>query len=112
MTKWHQQSPIYLQLQEELANAILEKRLTEGDLLPSIRQLSSTHQLNPQTVSKAYQGLVESGLVEKQRGIGMIVAKDACAQLLALQKDDFINNQWPKIAQKIKQLGLTIEDLL
>jgi GntR family transcriptional regulator len=112
MTQWHQQSPIYLQLQEELANAILEKRLAEGDLLPSIRQLSADYQLNPQTISKAYQGLVDEGVVIKQRGIGMIVAEGASETLMTKQKNDFLNHQWPKIAKKIQQLGLSIEELL
>lgn len=112
MTKWNQQSPIYLQLQEELVNAILEQRLAEGDLLPSIRQLSAEYQLNPQTISKAYQGLVDDGIVIKQRGIGMVVAEGALHALTTKQKDDFLNHQWPKIAKKIKQLGLTIEELL
>ena len=112
MKKWHQQSPIHLQLQEELANAILEKRLVEGDLLPSIRQLSAEYQLNPQTISKAYQGLVDDGIVLKQRGIGMVVAPGAVENLLTQQKDHFLNHQWPKVAKKIKQLGLTLEELL
>ena len=112
MKTWHQQSPIYLQLQEELANAILEKRLVEGDLLPSIRQLSAEYQLNPQTISKAYQGLVDNGIVIKKRGIGMVIAEGAVDALLVQQKNQFLNDQWPKISKKIKQLGLTIEELL
>ena len=74
------------------------KSLAEGDLLP--QSASSAVSIEPTNSFKAYQG-VESGLVEKQRGIGMIVAKGACAQLLAQQKEDFIHNQWPKIAQKL-----------
>ena len=112
MTQWHQQSPIYLQLQEELVNAIMEKRLTQGDLLPSIRQLSVDYQLNPQTISKAYQGLVDDGIVIKQRGIGMVVADNAVELLLTQQKKHFLNHQWPIISKKIKQLGLSVEELL
>ena len=112
MIQWHQQSPIYMQLQEELSNAILEKRLVDGELLPSIRQLSTQYRINPQTVSKAYQGLVDIGLVIKKRGIGMIVADSAHEKLAKQQKELFLTEQWPKVAQKIKQLGLTLEELL
>ena len=91
---------------------ILDGTLAEGEALPSVRTVASEFQLNPITVSKSYQALVEEGLVEKRRGLGMFVRTGAHKSLIASERNKFLNNEWPAMLSRIDQLGLSIEELL
>ena len=91
---------------------ILDGTLVEGGALPSVRTVASDFQLNPITVSKSYQALVDEGLVEKRRGLGMFVCIGAREKLIASERDKFINEEWPSALKRIEQLGLKVEDLL
>lgn len=110
--QWHASQPIYLQLQQLIESQIIEGKITEGSMLPSIRQLSMDYQLNPLTVSKVYQLLVGKGLVETQRGVGMLVLAGAQHKLQHEQKKNFLKQEWPLLKSKLKRLGITIEELL
>ena len=90
---------------------ILERTLAEGEALPSVRTVASEFQLNPITVSKAYQALVDESLVEKRRGLGMFVLEGARKQLIESERNKFINEEWPAMLNRITQLGLDLEDL-
>jgi GntR family transcriptional regulator len=109
---WNDNTPIYLQLRERIVAMILDEVLNEGDALPSVRQVSADFQLNPITVSKAYQELVDSDLVEKRRGLGMYVREGARRQLLRSERDRFLREEWPGLRDRLRRLGLTVEDLL
>ena len=109
---WGDAQPIYQQLRDRTVARILASELTEGDALPSVRQLAVDLQINPITVSRAYQLLVDENLVEKRRGLGMFVNKGARQQLLISEREQFIDQEWPKILDRIKQLDLEIEQLL
>ena len=111
-TQWNDSQPIYWQLKERTMAMILDGTLAEGDALPSVRTVASEFQLNPITVSKSYQALVDDGLVEKQRGLGMFVKPGARRQLLESEREKFINEEWPAMLNRIQQLGLNIKDLL
>jgi GntR family transcriptional regulator len=104
--KWNDQDPIYRQLKDKLVELILEGELKEGDSLPSVRQISSEHRINPITVSKALQILVDDGLVEKRRGLGMFVLAGARDRLLHDERDRFVTQEWPRILERIVRLGL------
>jgi len=91
---------------------ILEGTLGEGDALPSVRTVASEFQLNPITVSKSYQALVDEGLVEKRRGLGMFVCNGALQKLVASERDKFRNDEWPATLNRIHQLGLDVRELL
>ncbi len=110
--QWDDNQPIYWQLRERTVAAILDGTLPEGEPLPSVRQVAVDFQINPLTVSKAYQSLVDDELVEKRRGVGMFVIEGARDQLLASERDRFLNEDWPKVAARIEQLGLSVEELL
>ncbi len=110
--EWNDSQPIYWQLKERTMAMILDGTLAEGDALPSVRTVASEFQLNPITVSKSYQALVDEGLVEKQRGLGMFVKPGARAQLLESERAKFINEEWPAMLNRIEQLGLDVEELL
>jgi GntR family transcriptional regulator len=111
-THWNDSQPIYWQLKERTIAMILDGTLGEGDVLPSVRTVASEFQLNPITVSKSYQALVDEDLVEKRRGLGMFVCKGARQKLVSSGRDKFLNEEWPATLKRISQLGLEINVLL
>ena len=111
-THWNDSQPIYWQLKERTVAMILEGTLAEGEALPSVRTVASEFQLNPITVSKSYQTLVDDGLVEKRRGLGMFVCEGARKKLISSERDKFLNEEWPSTLNRISQLGLDAEELL
>jgi GntR family transcriptional regulator len=111
-TRWDDNQPIYWQLRERTVAAIIDGTLAEGEALPSVRQVAVDFQVNPLTVSKAYQSLVDDKLVEKRRGVGMFVCGGARRQLLESEREHFLNEEWPRLAEKIRQLGLSLEQLI
>ncbi|MDT8319155.1 MAG: GntR family transcriptional regulator [Xanthomonadales bacterium] len=111
-THWNDSQPIYWQLKERTVAMILDGTLAEGEALPSVRTVAAEFQLNPITVSKSYQALVDEGLVEKRRGLGMFVREGARKKLVASERDKFQNEEWPAMLERIGQLGLDVRDLL
>ena len=111
-TQWNDSQPIYWQLKERTIAMILDRTLAEGDALPSVRTVASEFQLNPITVSKSYQALVDEGLVEKRRGIGMFVIEGARKKLIDSEREKFLTDEWPAMLSRIQQLGLDIDLLL
>jgi GntR family transcriptional regulator len=109
---WNDNTPIYRQLKERLVGMILDGALKPGDPLPSVRQIAADYQLNPITVSRAYQELVDDNLVEKRRGIGMFVTDGASESLLASERERFVREEWPAMLQRIRRLGLDVAQLL
>ncbi|WP_251359233.1 GntR family transcriptional regulator [Kangiella sp. TOML190] len=109
---WDDTQPIYLQLRDRMLNMILEGAIAEGEALPSVRNISAEYQLNPITVSKAYQLLVDNELAEKRRGLGMFVTIGAKNKLLAAEREQFLSVEWPALLEKIERLGLSLEDLV
>ena len=109
---WNDSQPIYWQLKERTVAMILDGTLAEGEPLPSVRNVASEFQLNPITVSKSYQALVDDGLVEKRRGLGMFVCEGARRKLIASERAKFLDEEWPAMLARVEQLGLSIEELL
>ena len=110
--QWNDSQPIYWQLKERTIAMILDGTLAEGDALPSVRTGASDFQLNPITVSKSYQALVDEGLVEKRRGLGMFVCDGAKQQLVESERQKFLTEEWPAMVNRIRQLGLDMTQLL
>ena len=104
--KWSEDLPIYRQLRDRVVAMILEGVLGDGDALPSVRNVAAEYRLNPLTVLKGYQELVDEGLVEKKRGRGMFVTDGAKTRLLKDERRRFIEKEWPEVAATIKRLGL------
>jgi GntR family transcriptional regulator len=109
---WDDSQPIYRQLRDRVVAMILEGVLKEGDALPSVRNVAAEFRLNPLTVLKGYQELVDENLVEKRRGRGMFVTSGARAALMKDERQRFLNEEWPKVRATIQRLGLTLTDLL
>ncbi len=110
--KWNEDQPIYRQLRDRVIAMILEGILGDGDALPSVRNVAAEYRLNPLTVLKGYQELVDEGLVEKKRGRGMFVTDGARKRLMVDERERFIEVEWPKIIETIERLGLSAEELL
>jgi GntR family transcriptional regulator len=109
--QWNESTPIYRQLRDYIKAMILDEALKEGDALPSVRQVSADFQLNPITVSKAYQELVDESLVEKRRGLGMYVNQGAREALLKNERERFRREEWPVLREKLRRLGLDLAEL-
>jgi GntR family transcriptional regulator len=109
---WNDNTPIYRQLKERVVGMMLDGVLRPGDALPSVRQIAAEYQLNPITVSKAYQELVDEQLVEKRRGIGMYVTEGASEKLLATERERFMREEWPAMLERIRRLGIDPAELL
>ncbi|SDD15875.1 GntR family transcriptional regulator [Aquimonas voraii] len=109
---WNENTPIYLQLKEKVIGMLLDGVLKPGDALPSVRQVAADFQLNPITVSRAYQELVDESLVEKRRGLGMYVTEGAPEKLLASERERFLKEEWPAVLARIERLGLRLDQLM
>ena len=110
--KWNEDQPIYRQLRDRVVAMILEGVLGDGDALPSVRNVAAEYRLNPLTVLKGYQELVDEGLVEKKRGRGMFVNDGARVELLKAERERFLDKEWPQVRATIERLGLDAADLL
>ena len=110
--QWDDSLPIYRQLRDRIVAMILEEALREGDPLPSVRSVAAEFRLNPLTVLKGYQRLVDEKLVEKRRGLGMFVSAGARQALLTDERQRFLMEVWPKVFATMQRLGLSPSELL
>ena len=109
---WDDNQPIYRQLRDRVVTMMLEGVLKDGDPLPSVRTVAAEYRINPLTVLKGYQQLVDEGLVEKRRGKGMYVVDGARASLMSGERERFLKEEWPRTLATIERLGLSADELL
>ena len=111
-SEWNDSQPIYRQLRDRVVVMILDGVLKEGDPLPSVRNVAAEYRVNPLTVLKGYQQLVDEGLVETRRGRGMFINTGARGLLLQGERQRFLGEEWPRISATIERLGLSSNELL
>jgi GntR family transcriptional regulator len=111
MQTWTSQAPIYQQLASRLADRLLEGEPNEGEAMPSVRTLASDYVLNPLTVSRALQTLVDDGLLESRRGVGMYVQPGARLRLRIAERERFLKEEWPAVLEKLRRLGIKAHEL-
>ena len=109
---WNDSQPIYRQLRDRVVEMILENVLGDGDALPSVRNVAAEYRLNPLTVLKGYQELVDEGLVEEKRGRGMFFNDGARKQLLKDERQRFLDKEWPAVVATIERMNLDPAELL
>jgi GntR family transcriptional regulator len=112
MSQFNDSQPIFLQIRQRIVEMILKKAVGEGEALPSVRQIATDLSVNPLTVTKAYDGLVDIGVVESRRGMGMFVQPGARDKLLSHERKKFLAEDWPRIIAQIKALELDPKSLL
>jgi GntR family transcriptional regulator len=110
--EWNDNQPIYRQLRDRVVAMILDEALKEGEVLPSVRNVAAEFRVNPLTVLKGYQQLVDEELVESRRGLGMFVKTGARNLLLQSERQKFLAEEWPRVTATIQRLGLKPEELL
>ena len=110
--QWTSDQRIYQQVRDHVVSLIIDGVLDEGDSIPSVRQMAIEGGVNPLTVSKAYQELVDLKIVEKRRGLGMFVTRPAKKQLLKIEKDKFLKGDWPAVLKKAEQLDIDLVELV
>jgi len=110
--EWNDNQPIYRQVRDRVVAMMLDGVLNEGDPLPSVRSVAAEYRVNPLTVLKGYQQLVDEGLVESRRGLGMFINSGARSLLLKGERQKFLDEEWPRIRATIQRLGLKAEELL
>jgi len=111
-TEWSDSQPIYRQLRDRVVALILDGVLSDGDPLPSVRTVAADYRVNPITVLKGYQQLVDEGLVESRRGLGMFVRPGARDLLMEGERNRFLTEEWPRVGETIRRLGLDPKELL
>ena len=112
MHEWHDSEPIYQQLRTAVLHRILSGSLAEGEAVPSVRQVAASERINPLTVTRAYQLLVDEGLLEKRRGLGLFVTTGAAARARESERNTFLTLEWPRIRNRIAALGIDLSSLL
>ncbi len=112
MTLFNETQPIFVQIRQRIASMILRETAKEGEALPSVRSIAADLSVNPLTVTRAYDALVDLGVVESRRGMGMFVAQGGRQKLLAHERKTFLDTEWPRIRAQIAALGLDLETLL
>jgi len=109
---WTNDQPIYQQVRNHVVSLIIDGVLDAGEPIPSVRQMAVEGGVNPLTVSKAYQELVDLKIVEKRRGLGMFVTEPAKKQLLKMEKEKFLKGDWPAVLRKADQLDIDLVELV
>lgn len=112
MSQFNDSQPIFLQIRQRIVEMILKKSVAEGEALPSVRQIATDLSVNPLTVTKAYDGLVDVGVVESRRGMGMFVREGAREKLLTHEREKFLSEDWPRVMAQIRALELDPQSLL
>ena len=107
--EWNDNLPIYRQLRDLVIERILDGSFPEGEAVPSVRQVASDYNINHLTVAKAYQELVDDGLLEKRRGLGMFVLSGAREMLTDNEQQKFLEEELPAFAEKVHRLGLDMD---
>jgi len=110
--EWSDSQPIYRQVRDMLAEMILEDTVKEGESMPVVRRVAAEFRLSPLTVLKGYRRLVDEGVVETRRGLGMFVREGGRKKLLTAEREKFLNEEWPRVYDMILRLGLNAEELL
>ena len=108
---WNNDQPIYKQLRDRVAGLIMDGAIAEGQAVPSVRQVSAEQKINHITVAKAYQELVDEGVLEMRRGRGMFVLDGARIKLVAAERTKFEEIEVPALVKRLAHLGMSIDEL-
>lgn len=103
--------PLFRQVANQLAEAIIAGTYRDGDQVPSTTEISTTYRINPATVLKGMNLLVERGLLEKRRGLGMFVTTGGQRRAMESKRNEFLSEQVPHFVTEAKRLGFDVNEL-
>ncbi len=102
---------IYRQIADQMRERILRREWSAGQRIPSIRELAVELGVNPNTVARSYQTLVDGRLIANRRGLGYFVAEDAAERALAEMREAFLRDEMPRIVRTMRLLGIGPEEI-
>ena len=109
---FRKQKPIYLQIADHLSEQVLQGTLPADDRMPSVRDVATSMGVNPNTVVRTFDYLQQEEIIYQRRGVGYFVSADARERILAHQRREFLEEELPYIRQRMKTLGIGVEDLM
>ena len=109
--EFSQPKGIYQQIADQMRERILAGEWHEGERIPSVRELAVGVGVNPNTVTKSYQALLDREIIENQRGLGYFVAVDAKRTILREMKNEFIDEELPRVFRTMRLLDMPIDEL-
>ena len=109
--EFSQPKGIYQQIADQIRDRILEGEWLGGERIPSIRDFAVNVGVNPNTVTKSYQALLDRQIIENQRGIGYFVSADAKQKILDEIKTEFVREELPRVFRTMQVLGMSLDDL-
>lgn len=112
MKTFRDDQPIYLQIKEEIEEAIIAKRIAEGEQILSIRALSTEYRVNPVTISNAYSELEAANIIYKKRGLGFFVKEGARSMLLREKRYEFIQQDLKTIVNKARVVDINLDVII
>ena len=107
--EFNNNTPIYIQIYDWLCEELLNDSLLENGRLKSVRELGADIGVNPNTIMRTYEKLTNDNIIYNKRGIGYFFYEDAKTKILSEQREQFINEEVPRILKKMELLGLNIE---
>ena len=109
--EFNQPKGIFQQIADQMRDRILDGEWSAGERIPSVRDLAVTVGVNPNTVNKSYQALLDRQIIENQRGLGYFVAADAKHRILEEMKEEFVRTELPRVFRTMRVLGMQLKDL-
>jgi GntR family transcriptional regulator len=109
--EFNQPKGIYLQIADQIRDRILQGEWSEGERIPSIRELAVSLGVNPNTLTKSYQALTDLEIIENQRGLGYFVAANARKTILREMKSEFVRDDLPRVFRTMRLIDMDIGEL-
>lgn len=112
MMEFNQPKGIYQQIADQVRERIAGGEWAVGERIPSVREMAVTMGVNPNTVTRSYQTLQDGEIIDNRRGIGYFVAEKARERILDELKEEFINDELPRLFRLMRKLDMGVEELL
>ena len=102
---------IYLQIAEYVSEQVLLGRWPLGEKIPSVRELASELEVNPNTVMRTYEFLSQQGVIANKRGIGYFSSEDALDKIRTFRREQFLQNDLPQFFKNLTLLGISLQEI-
>ena len=110
--EFNQPKGIYQQIADQVSDRIAVGEWNAGERIPSVREMAVNLGVNPNTVARSYQSLLDDGIIENRRGIGYFVGKEARERIMDELKKAFIEEEVPRLFEMMEKIGMDIQELV